>query len=406
MSECLFLGVDGGSVSHMCVVVDESDQVIWESRIGNTHAGCAELVERITEWQKAGYAVWVGAEGRGGYMSPLDRYLLEAGCRYTALQPLQVCRFREMTKFQPDKTDEKDARLLADFMRWQVREGQARECKKAEAYFEALGMLARTLNQMVEHKVGIQNQLVSRVRQAWPELVLGRRYFSKTDGAGFLALLEAYPTPDAVAKAGEKKVRRVLRDACGKGCEALAKALVLEVRKIAGRLPVPALEASLIQTLAGGVRRLMETIHNLEKELKSQLEANPFGAWLIEQPGIGVRTAACFLGEAGDLSRFETEAKLARYAGNGANVSQSGKSGPRHWDGHRYNHRLKRAVFLMAESRARYDTASIRFKNERLKKGIPYWKVIKQLARHLIRFLWKSWGEVVDSLLKTAEVSA
>lgn len=406
MSGCLFLGVDGGSVKHTCVVVDESDYVRWEGQIENTHEGCGELVDHVKMWQKEGYEVWAGAEGRGGYMSPLDRYLLDVGCRYMVLQPLQVRRFREMTEFQPDKTDEKDARLLAAFVRWQVREGKAREWKKAGAYFETLGMMARTLNQTVEHKVGIQNQLVSRVRQVWPELVLEKRYFSKTDGVGFLALLEAYPTPEAVAKAGERKVERVLRDACGKSCQTFAKELVAEARKIAGRLTVLGTEGSLIQTLAGGVRRLMETLHDLDKELKRQLEANPFGAWLIKQPGIGVRTAACFLGEAGDLSRFETEAKLARYAGNGANVSQSGQSGPRHWDGHRYNHRLKRAVFLMAESRARYDEASIRFKNERLNKGIPYRKVIRQLARHLIRFLWKSWGEVVGFLLKTAHVKA
>ena len=117
-----------------------------------------------------------------------------------------------------------------------------------------------------------------------------------TDGAGFLALLEAYPTPETVAEAGVRKVKRVLRDACGKECDTLAKELVADARKIAGRLRTSPAQASLIRTLAAGVGRSMKTIQDLEKELKHQLEAHPFGRWLMKQPGIGVRTAACFLG--------------------------------------------------------------------------------------------------------------
>ncbi|RJP33876.1 MAG: hypothetical protein C4527_03675 [Candidatus Omnitrophota bacterium] len=61
----------------------------------------------------------------------------------------------------------------------------------------------------------------------------------------------------------------------------------------------------------------------------------PIGKWLLEQEGIGPRTAGCFLGEAENLDRFDTNAQLARYAGAGAVIDQSGQSNGHHWDAHR-----------------------------------------------------------------------
>ena len=160
--------------------------------------------------------------------------------------------------------------------------------------------------------------------------------------------------------------------------------------------------------MAEGVDRLNCIITDLEKQMKDQLMNHPFGEWLLEQEGIGVRTAGCFLGEAGDLSRFDSEAKLARYAGNGAVFKQSGKSEGHHWDAHRYNHRLKRALILMAESRSHHHPESNLFITSRKKEKGDYWKGIKKLARYLIRFIWRAWQKIVlqDGVLSEVESKA
>ena len=166
---------------------------------------------------------------------------------------------------------------------------------------------------------------------------------------------------------------------------------------------VSATKAEVVKTTAEGVIRLVAIVKELKRELELQLQRHPFGVWLLAQEGIGSRTAASFLGEAGDLGRFTTEAKLARYAGVGAIKQQSGQSKERHWDGHRYNHRLKRALLLMAHCRAQYHQASSEFVRAHKLADGDYWKTIKKLARHLVRFLWRNWEKVVNGDRKLAD---
>jgi len=393
MKAKIFLGVDAGKSDHAVAALDERDQVVWEARIKNTHEGFTPLLEKIQEWQEEGIEIWVGAEGIGGYLSPLDVHLCACECKYVNIQPKQYQLFREMMEWQPEKSDERDARGLAAFLHWQVEKDKARVREGGNDYYETLRTTARAFNQTLQSKVAMQNQLVSAAREYWPELFL-ENYFSKTDAQGLLALLQACPTPQAVAKAGVRRVNKVLSEATQRDQKELAERLVNEARRLAPQTPVSAAKASVVQALAAGVCHLTRVLAELEKQMKEQLQNHPFGRWLLDQKGFGVRTAGGFLGEAGNLDRFENDAQLARYAGNGAVLNQSGKSEGRHWDAHRYNHRLKRVVLLMAESRARYHDDSITYVATRKEAGGEYWKIIKKLARFLIRFLWKGWQEV------------
>ena len=404
MNAKIFLGVDAGKSDHALAALDENDQVVWEARIRNTHEGFSPLLKKIDEWRRDGCEIWVGAEGIGGYLSPLDAHLCAHECKYVNIPPKQYQLFREMMDWQPEKSDEKDARGLAAFLHWRVNQDKARVHEQGDEYYETLRTTARALNQTLQSKVAMQNQLVSAVREYWPELFLDD-YFSKTDAKGLLALLQAYPTPSAVAKAGVRRVNKALSAAAQRDQKELAEQLVNEARRIAPQTSVSSAKASVVQSLAQGVDHLTRVLSELEKQLKEQLQNHPFGRWLLDQEGIGPRTAGCFLGEAGNLERFENDAQLARYAGNGAVLNQSGKSEGRHWDAHRYNHRLKRAVLLMAESRFRHHADSKTYVTTRKKERGDYWKIIKKLARFLIRFLWKGWQEIHEKELALSEAT-
>jgi transposase len=244
----------------------------------------------------------------------------------------------------------------------------------------------------------MQNEFVSAVRPVWPEIVDGKTFFSRTDSAGLLALTSQYPTPHDVKKAGLANIKKLLRQACGRSQDELAKRLVDHAKSISPLQKANPCSASIIKTMSRNLTRQVESVKDMEKQMEAQLQDHPFGQWLLEQEGIGPRTAALFMGEAGDLSRYPGEAQLARVSGNGAVRCQSGKSQEKHYDGHRYNHRLKRVLIIMAQSRSQHHALSREFKKKRLDRGIKYWKVMKQLARYILRFLWKSWGKVMDNL--------
>jgi len=392
----IFVGVDVGSLEHQVAVMDEKGGECWSQRVANTHAGCLEVLEYLHTWQERGYEVWVGLEGLGGYASPLDRILWTAGIYVMGIHPAQSARFREMVGVQADKTDPLDARLLAEMLRWKSQRGELEASPMRDEYFQALRLASSHFQEANEMKVRVQNQFVDNLRTYWPELVMGKKYFERTDAAGLLALVSRYPTPQALVKAGHRKVEKVLREAMGRDSQELAAELLAQSREVSQTYMMSSPAASVVQEEAAMLAGLMQGVQKWERVLTQLLELHPFGQFMLDQAGLGPRTSGCFLGEVGDLGEFKTEAKLARYAGIGPVVSQSGKQPARHHDGHRYNHCLKRTVMLMARSRALHDERSKAYVAKRRALGDGYWKAIKKLARYLLRFLWKSWQQIVQ----------
>lgn len=402
MSRSVFLGVDGGSRWHQFEALDESGQTLWRGRLSNDHAGCQEALEKVRQWQEEGAEVWVGAEGIGGWLSPLDVRLDAAGCHWVNLHPAQFKRFCEAIRIQPDKDDRIDAHLLARMVSWQVSLDQAQCCDRSETYFATLQDTFRSFEVITKGKVAGERQLASLVREYWPELFLGEAAFARTDSPALLKLLASYPTPEKVAEAGSVKVAQVMYSSAPAGGRRREQAarLVQEARKLAPVAKTVPAKILLIQTLAKNLIDQIQTLKALEDQLEEQVREHVFGRWMLAQEGIGVRTAAGFLAEAGDLNRFQGETQLARYAGNGGNRMQSGNSKERHRDGRKYNSRLKRVTLLMAESRSHWHTPSKEYLRKRKQEhGDKHWSAVKKLARFQIRFLWRAWQEVVNDPL-------
>jgi len=405
MKQTVFLGVDGGSRWHYFHALDGKGETLWRGRSSNDHTGCEEVLEKVRRWQRDSCEVWVGAEGIAGWLSPLDVRLYAAGCRWVNLHPGQFKRFCEALSIQPDKDDKIDAERLARMLAWQVRRGQAQCCDRGEVYFATLQDTFRSFETLTKTKVACELQLAASVREYWPELFSGEVSFARADSPALLRLLASYPTPERVAKAGRAKVARAMYPSEPKSLRRLERAgtLVNEARRVASVAQVSLAKVRLIRTLTMNLIEQIRTLKEVEKQLEEQVREHAFGRWMLAQEGIGVRTAAGFMAEAGDLDRFEREPQLARYAGNGGNRRQSGTSKERHRDGRKYNSRLKRVTLLLAESRSQHHPPSRAYLEARRNKGDDYWVAVKKLARFQIRFLWKGWQEVVNGRLYASE---
>jgi len=397
MKKQIFLGVDCGSEHLWCYAMKENEEEIWNHSIPNVHEGYTCLLDQVHSWQKGGATVWVAGEGTGGYMSPLDKYLQEAGCLHVNVSSKELRRYREMMGYPLDKDDERDARHLAEVLQWRVEKNRVHPIPKQDEYYAALKENARAHEQLTKLKTETQNILVTAVRRYWPELVASGYFFARTDATGLLALLIAYPTPTLMAEAGREQIEAVLRKATGQPQPQLSERLFSQACELKSRASVSSTSVKNIQSLAESLRRVIINLRELEKEMEAQVKTHPLGQWMLTLEGLGVRTVACFLGEAGDLSRFENEAKLSRYAGTGGVKDQSGKSKDRHQDCRCYNHHLKRAIMLIAQSRYMNHEESRQYVLSRKQKKEEHWDIIKKLARYIIRRLWKKWEELVDN---------
>ena len=397
MKPKIMVGLDAACEKHAVVAITEENRVVLREKIPNDHTGCDYFLKILENFAKEGYEVWVGAEGYGGYLSPFDSRIAAAGFCFIGFHPRQVKVFRRMARVQGDKEDHLDARLVAEMLLWSDRQGELEVTPKREEYFRTLREAARAYESVMKYKVAAGNRLFSKVREYWPELMVTDPIFENNDAKGLLAVLAKYPSPEKICRAGVARIAQVLRKARSHRCSQVAEKFVEQARSIRGKVSVSEVTEQLVKRLAAGLLSAMEEQREWEKTLEELLESHPFGAWLLEQEGVGVKIAGCVLGEAGNLDRYPTEAKLARYAGRGAVQVQSGSSDPRHYDGHQYNHHLKRIIILMAKCRSEHHEESRKYLAKRLEQGDAYWDALKKLARYQIRFLWKSWGQVMKN---------
>ena len=79
-----------------------------------------------------------------------------------------------------------------------------------------------------------------------------------------------------------------------------------------------------VAELAAGLHRVCARRDAVAAEIEETFLAHPFGELLASIPGIGPRTGARSLAEAGDGSAFATGSKLAAYAGPAPVTRQSG----------------------------------------------------------------------------------
>lgn len=153
------------------------------------------------------------------------------------------------------------------------------------------------------------------------------------------------------------------------------------------------------------IRGLMEELELLEKQLgeiegamKEELEESGYGEQLLGIKGIGVVSAATFLGEVGDPLRFENARQIMRYAGYNLVEKSSGKSKSGTSISKRGRKQLRRIQFLMA--------VTMVGQNEEMKKLYQYMRnrTTNPLARKAaLIVISKKIITVIYSLIKKNE---
>jgi transposase len=100
-----------------------------------------------------------------------------------------------------------------------------------------------------------------------------------------------------------------------------------------------------------------------------------------------VLTAAKLLGEIADVTRFATDAKLARSAGSAPIPASSGRT-QRHRLDHGGNRQLNCALHRLAVTRGRLDPETAAYLARRQAEGKTRREAIRCLKRHLARRVW------------------
>src|SRR6266404_794528 len=146
-------------------------------------------------------------------------------------------------------------------------------------------------------------------------------------------------------------------------------------------------QVRIARELVARCRTLTRAIDELNQELEQRAVA--VAPALLELPGCGAVTAAKLLAEIGPISRFKSDAQLARHSGVAPLEASSGKN-QRHRLDRGGNRQLNAALYRIAITQARYHPAARTYLERKQAEGKTRREAIRCLKRLLIRAVYQS----------------
>jgi transposase len=146
-------------------------------------------------------------------------------------------------------------------------------------------------------------------------------------------------------------------------------------------------QVRIARELVTRIRSVTRAIDELNQELEQRAAA--VAPALLELPGCGVITAAKLLAEIGPISRFKTDAQLARHSGVAPLEASSGKN-QRHRLDRGGNRQLNAALYRIAITQSRYHPAARAYLERKQAEGKTRREAIRCLKRLLARTVFNT----------------
>jgi len=193
-----FVGFDWAGDHHDLVLVDLCGKIVEDFRFDDTAEGWQRLVKTLSKHPDPAVAI----ETSSG--ATVQR-LLDAGYAVYPVNPKAAKRYRERQAPSGTKTDHLDAWSLADALRL---DGHTwRQLKPDDPLTVELRLLCRDEVTLIEQRTALICQLRAALHEYYP-VVLDA--FDDWTLRSAWAFVEAFPTPEALAKAGKRKWEKFL----------------------------------------------------------------------------------------------------------------------------------------------------------------------------------------------------
>lgn len=319
----LIVGVDVGKLILWACIMDSLTelQVCSPFSFHNSRDDFERLLDRIRRAQQryGAQRVVVAMEPSGHYWKPLAAFLLSRGVTVVCVNPLHVKRAKEFDDNSPTKNDRKDCWVIArracdgDFFEPYLPDGVYADLR---GLTQARRQLRASLNQT-------QNRLRALLDEYFPEFL---QVFKDPLGLAAFYLLQHYPFPADILRTPADQLAQELSKV-SRGKVAMKRTLALRQAAAASigiRHGLTAAALRLRQLLAEA-HFWQEQLAATEAAMATALKATGVAAYLLSAPGVGVVTAASFLGETGDLQRYEHPRQLQKLAGYNLKEYSSGQ---------------------------------------------------------------------------------
>jgi transposase len=392
----LYGGIDIGLKDFHFHAMDGDGNPIGKSkRFTNNVPGMEQLVDYLDEQihKHGATSVSLGMEATGLYWFPLfqalrqDKRIQGWDTQLLAMNPKLVESFRQAYP-DVDKTDKVDALIIADRVRF--GRGIAPQHIHSEPFL-ALQRLTRFYVHLIQQQTDLKNYASSFLYLTFSEWIRCKP-FSDRYGATACRLMKKYESAEEMAEMTTDELEALLRD-FSKNHFRDPKQKAEDVLQMArDSFAIP---PGLVDSVHLLIKQTLQQLDLLDKHLNrltKQIEKAMKGIKhpLLSIPGFGPVSAALIIAEIGDISRFEVEAKLAKYAGLTWRTKQSGnfraeetfmtKTG---------NVYLRRAFIIAAQSMVNHNDEYTAYYQRKFKEATrhAHKRALSLTARKLVRLV-------------------
>ena len=376
----IYVGIDVAKDKHDCFAMNSDGEILIENlTIANDTIGFQYLFNYLISLSDSLDNFKVGLEATGHYSDNILNFLSNKGFHIYLINPLHTSLYRKGQSLRKTKTDKLDSRVITTML---VSEN-LKPYIPVSYHISELKSLTRhrfrLIKEVARFKTSI-SRLVTIVFPEFPQIVSSLYHKSS------LALLYELPSTKLISECNLTHLSHLLSDN-SKGKFKRDKAI--EIRDLARKSigsNSDSVAFELKQTISI-IQFFQQQIEDIEKRIKFVLDE--MNSPILSIPGISYALGASIIAEIGDISRFDSPAKLLAFAGLDPSTYQSGKFFSTHAvmvkRGSKY---LRYSLMHAARLACTFDPTFIAFKQKKLSEGKHFMVVMGHAAKKLVRVIY------------------
>jgi transposase len=350
----------------------------------NSRNGFEEFWRQVCQARRSGSLteVVVGFESTGPYAEPLLHFLRKRDVRLVQVNPLHTKRLKELQGNSPNKTDQKDPKVIADI----IELGHALTVIIPEGTVAELRRLTQARERSIQRMRMLMSQLQDLIFLIFPEFMPVMKDITIKSTQ---YLLKNYPRPQDIAEQGVDRLAQILkkvsRGRLGKErAEVLYEAAAESIGIGEGRESI-VLEIKETISVIENIERFTK---ELEKHMSKHLKDVPYSRFILSMKGIGEITTAGLIGEMGDFEKYRTISEVIKHAGLDLFEISSGKHKGRRRISKRGRSLLRKLLFFASINVVRKGGILHKQYQHHLEKGMPKIKALIAISRKLLTIIF------------------
>ena len=310
-----YVGIDSHKNFHTAVFIDCFFEKIGEITFPNLPSKFAAFLSDAAKLKTDGTELLFGLEDISMYGRTLAAFLTKNGQNVKHVSALLVARERKNQNIV-QKSDSIDAGCAARILLSKF--GELPDAAPDDKHYILRSMVMRR-NFIIKNNSSLKNHLHSILTQHYPNYT---HFFPNIDSKASLAFFMRYPSPSALKDVDIQELTALFREAT-RGKVGFAKAQTILETLQDTAVPFQEIRDEAVRSTIRQIQANLTEIEQLEKSIALFLEK--FDCTLTSMNGIDVVSAAQILSCIGDIKKFPTPAKLARYSGVAPVTYASGK---------------------------------------------------------------------------------